>query len=71
MYNLPTNGVKTLLVKLLQVRRLLDYRYGFRLPVSQIELKFLLSPSAKSSQVLVLGPPPVYQDLGRRHDCPV
>lgn len=38
MYNLPTNGVKTLLVKLLQVRRLLDYRYGFRLPVSQIEL---------------------------------
>ena len=41
------------------------------MPQTEIFLNFWLRPSANSVEILVLGPPPVYQDLSTRHYKPV
>ena len=41
------------------------------MPQTEIFLNFWLCPSANSVEILVLGPPPVYQDLSTRHYKPV
>ena len=38
--------------------------------MSQMEINFSFSPSAKQRQSPCSGPPPVYQDLSTRHDWP-